>query len=116
MLHLNLGQDVDRVTGPPIHLWRGSAEVGHPAQPPLLDALTVVEIKGDLRFVDKFHSSEGFSCFYSTLIGNANMTDKAAAELPECCILVVMFLPDRLSPSLCYTWQQLQGILDSQGV
>lgn len=99
---------------PRIHLWRGSAEVGHPARPPLLGGLAVVEIKGDLRFIDKSHSSEGFSCFYSTLMAKANMTDKAAAA--ECCILVVIFLPDRLSPSLCYTWQQLQGILDSQGV
>lgn len=81
MLHLNLGQDVDCVTGPRIHLWRGSAEVCHPAQSPLLDGLTIVEIKGDLRLIDKFHSSEGFSCFYSTLMAKANMTDKAAAEL-----------------------------------
>lgn len=60
MLHLNLGHDVDLVTGPRIHLRRGSAEVDRRAQS-LLDGLTVVEIKADLRFIDKFHSSAGFS-------------------------------------------------------
>lgn len=32
------------------------------------------------------------------------------------CILVVIVLSYQFSPSLCYPCQQLQGILDSQGV
>lgn len=80
MLHLNLGHDVDLVTGPRIHLRRGSAEVDRRAQS-LLDGLTVVEIKADLRFIDKFHSSAGFSAFIPPLLLKAKPLDDAAPSL-----------------------------------
>lgn len=107
MLHLNLGQDVDCVTGPRIHLWRGSAEVGHLAHSPLLDGLKVVEIKGDMGFIDKFHSSDGFSCFYYALMAKANMTDNAAAEPCLNVASLFIFLADRLSLSPSFSPSRL---------